>query len=693
MDTTIQISKAKSIIDSVKQRSLTTEERRELAVELAGLMLQEARRTQTGYEHRTQGQLARMMDDAAGKVFTTSMTDECFRSSNNSRIANQMIYLMNKFGIPKYLSYIKRVQLFFFKLFGKIIPGLLVPLSRTVLRKETSKVILAGENHKLSKHMQRRHNEGVRVNLNHLGEAILGEEEAEKRLKVYINDLLRPDVEYVSVKISTICSQINLLAWDETIDTILARRLKEIYRAAMRHTYVRADGMQVPKFVNLDMEEYRDLHMTVALFQRVLDEPEFFQHSAGIVLQSYLPDSHLIQKQLTEWAMARVAKGGAAIKIRIVKGANLAMEKVEASLKGWPQAPYTLKTHVDANYKKMLEYGTIPEHARAARIGVASHNLFDIAYAMLLRSERNVERYVEFEMLEGMADHIRRVVQQLTGDMLLYCPAATKEEFQNAVAYLVRRLDENTAPENFLRHVFGLIPGTKEWKEQASLFSAACHSANSVKIGPRRTQDRSVEPAMPPFNSPFHNEADTDWSLPQNQRWIHNIVKEWKQKKWEDIPISVAGKEIYQTPHKGDGKDPSNPSNVLYHYSLAESSDVETALQTGIKAHQQWSKTSVQQRSQLLAQIAQGLRKHRGDLIGAMIADGGKLAYEADVEISEAIDFAEYYRRNVEKLSKLEDIRWSSKGIVLVTPPWNFPCSIPLGGISAALASRKLCHF
>ena len=179
----------------------------------------------------------------------------------------------------------------------------------------------------------------------------------------------------------------------------------------MEHTYVRKSGKSVPKFVYLDMEEYQDLHLTVELFRRVLDDPEFYQYSAGIVLQSYLPDSYLIQQELTVWAMRRIANGGAPIKIRLVKGANLEMEKVEASIRGWKQSPYLTKSEVDSNYKRMINYGCTREHAQAANIGIASHNLFDISYALLLRAELEIEKFVGFEMLEGMVDHIRRVVQ------------------------------------------------------------------------------------------------------------------------------------------------------------------------------------------------------------------------------------------------------------------------------------------
>jgi RHH-type proline utilization regulon transcriptional repressor/proline dehydrogenase/delta 1-pyrroline-5-carboxylate dehydrogenase len=198
--------------------------------------------------------------------------------------------------------------------------------------------------------MKMRREQGVRINLNHLGEAILGEKEAERRLRVYIDDLQKEDVEYISVKISTIYSQINLLAWDKTIDAV-STRLRELYRAAKNNTFTRANGTKVKKFVNLDMEEYRDLNLTKEIFKKILSEEEFHDFSAGIVLQAYLPDSFEIQKELTQWALQRVKNGGAPIKIRIVKGANLAMEQFEASVRIWPQAPYKTKAEVDANFK------------------------------------------------------------------------------------------------------------------------------------------------------------------------------------------------------------------------------------------------------------------------------------------------------------------------------------------------------
>ncbi|MBI5272361.1 MAG: proline dehydrogenase family protein [Chlamydiia bacterium] len=679
------------ILESVKGRPQSIAERKKLAIELAALMLQEASQTMTSQDRAVQKRLSRLMRDPKGKAFTTAMTDECFRSHKNKRVADQMIYLLRQIGIPKYLEVLKRAQLYVFKSLSPALAQWLIPFATYTLRKETSRVILPGEPALLNKHLQTRKQQGVQLNLNHLGEAILSESEAKHRIQTYLEDLKNPGIDYISIKISTIFSQINMVDFDGTIEAI-KERLKLLYRAAIKHPVTSSDGTKKAKFINLDMEEYRDLHLTVAAFRQVLDESEFLDYSAGIVLQAYLPDSHAIQKELTEWAKTRMANGGAPIKLRIVKGANLAMEQFEASLRGWPQAPYTTKLEVDANYKRMVIYGSFLENARAVRLGVASHNLFDIAFAMLLRAENQVESYIGFEMLEGMADHIRRVVQKLTGSMLLYCPLATKEEFQHAIAYLIRRLDENTGAENFLRHAFGLKPGTDAWESQTTLFSQSCDEIETAGLSVRRFQNRLMTQPPIDFQAPFENEPDTDFSLPQNRRWAEEIAQSWKRFKPETLPLVIGGKERFDNTD-GTRHNPSDPKQILFHYAKAQHHHIEEAITSAKKHEAAWSATSIEHRSHILARIAHNFRERRGEFIGAMMLEGGKTIAEADPEVSEAIDFAEYYRRQMMKIGLMKDIQWTPKGTILVASPWNFPCSIPAGGILAALMTGNCVLF
>src|SRR5882762_6261789 len=364
------------------------------AVELAEALLREARAQQTADERAQARKLARMMEDPHGKELTIALADQAFRSHRPERIADQLAHLLERYGVPQYMDWWERVALLLGGAMAHYLPSLVVPPIVSRLRHETQNVILPGEEEDLRRYLEERRRTGTRLNLNQLGEAILGEADAARRLDAYLALVARDDVEYISVKVSSVFSQIDLVAFRATVARV-AERLRTLYRAAARHHYRHPDGRVTPKFINLDI--------TVTAFREVLDEPEFMRLSAGVVLQAYLPDSHRVQRVLTEWALGRQGRGGAPIKLRIVKGANLAMERIEAAVHGWPQAPYETKIEVDANYKRMLEYGCRPEHAEAVHLGVASHNLFDIAYGLVLRDVHRVEPWVEFEMLEGMA--------------------------------------------------------------------------------------------------------------------------------------------------------------------------------------------------------------------------------------------------------------------------------------------------
>jgi RHH-type transcriptional regulator, proline utilization regulon repressor / proline dehydrogenase / delta 1-pyrroline-5-carboxylate dehydrogenase len=686
------IKRAYELIKSVKGKTLPPEERKELAIEIAEMILNEANRIRTSKEKRLQLQLARMMNDPKGKIFTTAMTDQCFRTPSSKRAVDQILFLLKKYGIPKYFDILKKTELRLFQIVAKPFYFAVAPLVVNALRKETSSVILPGEEEKLVKHIKERTHQGLRLNINHLGEAILGEKEAKTRLDAYLYDLKQPHIEYVSIKISTIYSQINLIAWEKSIEKI-SERLRLLYREAMKNEYIKPDGKRIAKFANLDMEEYRDLHLTKDVFKKVLSEDEFMNFYAGIVLQAYLPDSFDIQRELTEWAKERMRKGGAPIKIRLVKGANLAMEQVEASLRHWHQAPYRTKAEVDANYKRMLEYGCQVENADAVRLGIGSHNLFDISLALVFRSEKGIEDKITFEMLEGMAEHIRRVIQRLSQDMLLYCPVAKKEEFQSAVAYLIRRLDENTGPENFLRDTFDLTPKSGTWDRQARRFSNACDAMHAVKKEPQRLQNRFDAAPKTSLEDPFHNEADTDFSLGINRQWLKEIASKWHEKPFENIPLVIGGREIHQDDPQGKGEDPSTPNHILYRYSYATVEQVDEALKVAKNYEKTWSALPVRQRAEHLLEAARKLRENRGELLGVKLFDGGKSLIESDPEVSEAIDFAEYYARSLLELHSHSEISWRAKGTVLVAPPWNFPVAIPCGGILAALAAGNCVIF
>ena len=561
------------------------------AVQIAAELLADANAQQTEAERSQAQKIARMMDDPEGKELTIALIDQAFRSRRPARIADQLAYLLDRYGPPSYMDWWERVALVVGGLMGHYMPSLVVPPIMARLRQETRYIILPAEEDELRAYLTKRRQEGVRLNLNLLGEAILGEGEAQRRLEGFLALLARDDVEYISVKISAICSQLNQVAFEQTL-MMVKERLRLLYRQALAHQYRHPDGRVTPKFINLDMEEYRDLRLTVAAFRDVLDEPEFAELSAGLALQAYLPDSYQIQQHLTAWAMNRRQRGGAPVKLRIVKGANLAMERVEASLRGWPQAPYTTKVETDANFKRMVAYGALPAHAQAVHLGIGSHNLFDIAYSLLLRRMHGMEQAIEFEMLEGMANHQARALQAQAGGLLLYAPVVKAEDFHSAIAYLVRRLDENTAPENFLHDLFGLEPGSPAWNRQRDRFLEAVAQQNLVSDRPRRTQDRRIEKPEPAHGVPFANEPDTDWSLPANCTWIHEVMERWQQHKPEQIPLQINGEELY-TEQSADGLDPSREASgrggVAYRHALADIALVDQALRAAVAAQPAWA--------------------------------------------------------------------------------------------------------
>ncbi|MDD2388976.1 MAG: bifunctional proline dehydrogenase/L-glutamate gamma-semialdehyde dehydrogenase [Desulfobacterales bacterium] len=670
-------------------------------IELAESWQKRANELITPFEKRYQKQLSRLLSHPADKVTLTRLIDQSFRSKNAKRTARNLHHLFSRYGIPDFFYPVEKILLYLFLAFGRHLPKIVIPVIIDKMRQYSSRMIVPGESDFFHAHLRKRKRQGLKMNINHLGEAVLGEDEAFRRIQDYIHDLKDPDIETVSVKISTIYSQIHSLAFNHAVE-ILCRRLSLLYQTASEHVFTPKDGNPVSKFVYLDMEEFRDLSITTAAFMRTLDQKEFLTCNAGIVLQAYLPDSFNFMKQLTQWAMKRSERGGSPIRIRIVKGANLAMEQVESSLHNWPLATYDNKQDVDANYKRMVQFGMQPDHIQSVHLGIASHNLFDLAYAWQLARRYDVTPYMNFEMLEGMADHVRRAISEQTGEVLLYAPVAGREEFINAIAYLIRRLDENTGPENFLRYSPDLQPDSCQWRLLKDQFLTACAHTVNVSEQSHRIQDRNSE-IFPERLTSFHsgeftNEPDTDWSLANNRNWAEQIRKKWKKSDKDDpvqIPLVIGEKEIYQNRTTRDCIDPSQlPEQIcIATWRLATEEDIDQAVDIAKTDLDGWRKLPLKLRHQILSDVAMTLRKSRADLIGAAAANTAKLLTESDPEVSEAIDFTEYYPLSAREFTKIPTITSSGRGVCVVISPWNFPIAIPCGGIVAALSAGNTVIF
>ena len=663
------------------------------AIHLACVLQERAAELQTAQERRQQEELESIMRRPEDKATLVEITDQALRSRSAPRAADQLIHILDVQGIPRFFSPLDKALLQGFRSFGGYLPGVVMPMIREKLREETANVILPAEEEHLLAHLRSRKAEGLRMNLNLLGEALLGERAAEGRLKTCLALLQHPEIACISVKISTLYSQISPLAFEDTVE-VLCDRLELLYREAARMRFQRPDGTEVPKFVYLDMEEYRDMRITAEAFMRTLDRPGLEQSSAGIALQAYLPDAFAVQRRINAWAKARVQSGGAHVTVRLVKGANMETERVDAALHGWPQAPFRSKPETDANYKRMLDEGLRRENIAAVRLGIASHNLFDVAYGLVRAQELGVLDQTQVEMLEGMANHQRRALAEVTENLLLYAPATRREQFVHAIGYLVRRLDENTGPDNFLGHAFKLQVGSEAWRRLTEQFVTSFGLIGSLPETPRRTQDRTLS-AQPLTGqdlrlSGFVNEPDTDWALPQNIDWARQIIEHWQPRcgdRAADIPLVIAGREIREHRALRDCLDPSRPGTVVGRYREATEEDLVHALDCARADPSAWRGLTPERRAEVLGDVARVFRERRAELIGAALADGGKTIPESDPEVSEAIDFIELYRRSARFLQRLETLSARPKGVVAVIPPWNFPIAIPSGGVAAALAA------
>ncbi|MFM7598403.1 MAG: bifunctional proline dehydrogenase/L-glutamate gamma-semialdehyde dehydrogenase [Actinomycetota bacterium] len=597
----------------------------------------------TRKERRAARRLGRLLADDAGRDLLLDLTDQVLRIRDRKRAARRLRDLVRR-GVPRSLGFVDGMGL---RALGRVAPFVPRLAERAVdwrVGRETAGVILPGESAALGRYLAQRRADGFDLNVNVLGEAILGDDEADARFDLVTSRVRRPDVTYVSIKISALCANLDVLAWDDSMARI-TDRLAALYRIAADHG----------TFVNLDMEEHRDLDLSVEAFIQVLDQPEFHHMPAGIVLQAYIPDSHAALEHLIDWANARHAAGGAPIKIRLVKGANLAMEQVEAEMHDWPQAPYYSKADVDASYKALLEKAVTSADPGAVWLGVASHNLFDVAWALTLRESLPDPSVIEIEMLEGMAPAQARAVRDDAGALLLYAPVVEKADRDASIAYLSRRLDENSGPENFLRSLFDLTPDSPAWQRERDRFRASLARQHEVETTSHRTQDRRAAVGDFPTDGSFRNVADTDFTTSGNRAWAETVLA--------------------MSPH-------GEPELVT------TTQAVDEAVTRARAAQSEWQSTSWQQRRDVLARVAEVMESRRGETLATLARTTGKTLREGDPEISEAIDFTTYAGHLTlahERLS--ERLDWQPHGLMLIAGPWNFPYAIPASGLVHSIAA------
>jgi RHH-type proline utilization regulon transcriptional repressor/proline dehydrogenase/delta 1-pyrroline-5-carboxylate dehydrogenase len=593
---------------------------------------------------RTARRLTALLEDPAGFAVATGFLDRVTRATGDEVAAEQLADVVAGEGIPRFLSPVDKIL---FAAGGRVapfVPRVAMPLARARLRQLVGHLVVDADPDVLTERLAAAQAAGHHLNINLLGEAVLGEREARRRLERTLALIDRPDVDHVSVKITGIASQLHPWAYDAELERISDR---------LRRLYLAGAATEPPTFVNLDLEEHRDLELSVDAFMHTLDAPDLRSVHAGIVLQAYLPDSVAALERLTSWARGRRDAGGAPVRIRLVKGANLAMEHVDAELHGWPAAPYPTKADTDANYKRLVDLVLDPAIVGAVKVGIASHNLFDVAWALLLAEQRGVDEHVRVEMLQGMAPGEAAAVARRTGELRLYTPVVAKDDFDVAISYLFRRLEETSAPQNFLRALPHLADDPAVFEREAAKFRAAVDDRHEVSAEPHRTQDRRTEESRSLDH--FENEPDTDPSLAGNREWAAELVAS------PPAPLRTAV-----------------PTDV---------SAADEAVTGVAAARPAWHARGAAGRREVLHAVAVELARQRGELIRVMVHEAGKTVGEADPEVSEAIDFARYYAERAPELEATAGLRHEPLGVVLVSPPWNFPVAIPAGGVLAALAA------
>jgi len=648
------VSNTSSTLDSAALP--TAESTRVLADEVVALVRHWLAEASTIPSDASAQQLAGVLKDPTGLDFTVGFVDGVVRPEDLVVAARNLAQLAPR--VPAFLPWYMKAAVRCGGIAAPMLPAVVVPIARKVLREMVGHLVVDATSSKLGPAIAKMRTEGIRLNVNLLGEAVLGEKEAARRLEGTHALLGRDDVDYVSIKVSSTVSPHAAWAFDEAVEHVVE---------SLTPLFSRAAASPVPKFINLDMEEYKDLEMTIAVFTRILEKPEFVNLEAGIVLQAYLPDALSAMIRLQEWAAARRAQGGAGIKVRLVKGANLPMEQVEASLHDWPLATWSTKQDSDTNYKRVVNYALHPDRINNVRVGVAGHNLFDIAYAWLLAGARGVQHGIEFEMLLGMAQGQAEAVRRDVGELLLYTPVVHPQEFDVAIAYLIRRLEEGASQDNFMSAVFELSENEALFEREKQRFMASLHALDDTVPAPNRLHNRSVVDA--PASSPavvstlpaFENTPDTDPSLPANRAWARRILAK--------VPTSTLG------------------VSTIAAATVTSEAGLGAVIDSAVSASAGWGALTGAERAAILHRAGDVLEAKRAELMEVMASETGKTLDQSDPEVSEAIDFAHYYAERALDLDTMDGARFVPAQLTVVTPPWNFPVAIPAGSTLAALAA------
>ncbi len=520
-----------------------------------------------------------------------------------------------------------------------------------------------------------------------LGEAVVSEDEADDYLARYLQlfDFLnkakskwRPlgggsgfldwghsPMVNVSLKTSAMYSQMNSCAFEHSI--VKAKdRLRPVLRKAM----------ETGAFVNLDMEHYGIKNLTLALYRSLMEEPEFREYPhTGIVLQAYLKETEEDLKQMLEWA----ANGNFQFTIRLVKGAYWDQELIAARQKNWPSPVFTKKYETDANFERLARI--ILENKDRVKLACASHNIRSISAVVEMAKDLGAtDENLEFQVLYGMGEPVRTSLRNAGLDVRVYCPIG---EMLQGMSYLVRRLLENTANESFLRQAFS---------QKVPPDELIVNPADKLKV-------LRAEEEMPPEIGgvgSYDIEPVFDWTRAENRSLFEQALQKIRASFPIKVPLQIGGNKI-STSSEFRSFNPNRSDEVVGIISSAGIEEAEAAIAAAKAAFPLWRDTPVEQRAKHLFDAAAAARLKRYELAALQVLEVGKSWSEADADVCEAIDYFEYYGREMLRYAQPRSMEhlpgetsfllYEPRGVAVVVAPWNFPMAISTGMSSAAIVT------
>jgi RHH-type proline utilization regulon transcriptional repressor/proline dehydrogenase/delta 1-pyrroline-5-carboxylate dehydrogenase len=473
----------------------------------------------------------------------------------------------------------------------------------------------------------------------------------------------------VSVKLSSLYSQFDAIAPEATSEAVRAR-LRPILRMAREHG----------AFVNFDMEQYSFKDVTYRIFREVLTEPEFRDwRDVGIAVQAYLRDTDADLAELLSWALER----GTPVWVRLVKGAYWDYETILARQCGWEPPVWLEKWRTDVAYERQTRF--LLEHHDSLRPAFASHNVRSISHALAVADELGLPpQAIEFQALYGMADPIKDVLVKMGQRVRVYTPYG---RLLPGMAYLVRRLLENTSNESFLRASFA-----ENISEERLLMNPKQHSqergesAAQVKAGQRSSTERATG-SLPVFE----NEPFIDFSREDARQKMLRGLELVKGQLGKTYPLIIDGKKI-STPQTFDSVNPSRTSEVIGKIAKASPEQANQAIAAAARAFETWRDVDPRKRADYFFKAADVMRRRHFELAAWACLESAKSWREADAEVGEAIDFCEFYGREALRLfthqetdlpGEANEYVYEPRGVAVVIAPWNFPLAI-IGGMTAA---------